>query len=225
MTQGTEAQQETPWIKRFDLDIWVRSFCAFVVAGVAAYASYIHQREFALQGGADRVSASLWPMSVDGLLLLATVGLLKPAGARTRRARGAVWSAFFLGTGVSLAANIAAAPALEWQPVLVAGWPPVALMLSVELLVHRPADRKVEETEVEQESGSDQHGDDPLLAQARLIDARHRDRYQRPASAETLRKELRVGADRSRRLAAQVRGSRVEGEGADELRRRGETHG
>ncbi|WP_411089751.1 DUF2637 domain-containing protein [Streptomyces sp. 061-3] len=51
---------------------------------VAAYASYVHQRGFALQGGADEVSASLWPLSVDGLLLLATVGLLKPSGARTR---------------------------------------------------------------------------------------------------------------------------------------------
>jgi hypothetical protein len=28
---------------------------------------------------------------------------------------------------VSLAANIAAAPVLGWQPVLVAGWPPLAL--------------------------------------------------------------------------------------------------
>ncbi|WP_405558327.1 hypothetical protein OIE52_19495 [Streptomyces canus] len=36
----------------------------------------MHQREFALQGGADVVSATLWPLSVDGLLLLATVGLL-----------------------------------------------------------------------------------------------------------------------------------------------------
>ncbi|MFD4553591.1 DUF2637 domain-containing protein [Streptomyces sp. NPDC058469] len=47
------------------------------MAGVAADASYVHQREFARQGGADAVSASLWPLSVDGLLLLATVGLLK----------------------------------------------------------------------------------------------------------------------------------------------------
>jgi hypothetical protein len=40
---------------------------------------------------------------------------------------------------VSLAANIAAAPSLGWQPVLVAGWPPVALLLAVELLAHDPA--------------------------------------------------------------------------------------
>ncbi|MDV9173092.1 DUF2637 domain-containing protein [Streptomyces sp. W16] len=54
----------------FDLDAWIRPLCALVVAGVAAYASYVHQREFALQGGEDAVSASLWPLSVDGLLLL-----------------------------------------------------------------------------------------------------------------------------------------------------------
>jgi hypothetical protein len=35
---------------------------------------------------------------------------------------------------VSLLANIAAAPALTWQSVVVAGWPPIALLLAVELL-------------------------------------------------------------------------------------------
>ncbi|MFD9192265.1 DUF2637 domain-containing protein [Streptomyces phaeochromogenes] len=81
-------------------------------AGVAAYASYVHQRQFALQGGLDAASASLWPLSVDGLLRLAAVGLLKPSGVRARRARGAVWSAFLLGIAVSRA-NIAAIPALR----------------------------------------------------------------------------------------------------------------
>ncbi|MEV0227160.1 DUF2637 domain-containing protein [Streptomyces sp. NPDC050704] len=104
-----------------DLDAWLRCGCALVVAGVAAYASYVHQREFALQGGADEVSASLWPLSVDGLLLLATVGLLKPSGGGRRRARSVVWLAFVPGIVVSLAANIAAAPSLAWKPVLVAG--------------------------------------------------------------------------------------------------------
>jgi hypothetical protein len=35
---------------------------------------------------------------------------------------------------VSLAANIAAAPSMTWAPILVAGWPPVALLLAAELL-------------------------------------------------------------------------------------------
>nr|WP_281404274.1 DUF2637 domain-containing protein [Streptomyces roseirectus] len=187
----------------FRVDAWVRPLCALVVAGVAAYASYVHQREFALQGGADKVSASLWPLSVDGLLLLATAGLLKPRADTTRRARGTVWSAFLLGIVVSLAANIAAAPALEWQPVLVAGWPPAALLFSVELLVHG-SERAGSEAEVEY----GEEDADSLLGQARILDVRHREVHQRPISAETLRKELRIGAGRSRQLVALVRDAR-----------------
>lgn len=99
-----------------------------IVAAVAACASYEHQRVFALRGGADRVSAALWPLSVDGLLVLATVGLLKSGHRTSGPVRVAVWLSFLLGIGVSLAANIAAAPALVWQPVLVAGWPPVSCL-------------------------------------------------------------------------------------------------
>ena len=214
MSDATGSREGVTGNRDFDLDAWVRPLCALVVAGVAAYASYVHQREFALQGGADTVGASLWPLSVDGLLLLATVGLLKPAGAHTRRARGAVWSAFLLGIAVSLAANVAAAPALEWKPVLVAGWPPVALLLAVELLVHRPVDRldvtggQIGERGRRAKSERLQEDGDPLLPRARVVDARHRELHQRPVSAETLRKELRIGARRSRQLAALVRGSR-----------------
>ncbi|WTE49212.1 DUF2637 domain-containing protein [Streptomyces sp. NBC_01622] len=195
-----------------DLDSWLRRGCALVVAGVAAYASYVHQREFALQGGADGVSASLWPLSVDGLLLLATVGLLKPSSNGGRRGRYVVWLAFLLGIVVSLAANIAAAPALAWKPVLVAGWPPVALLLSVELLAHRPAVQMDAEHRLGEGAEVDGVGDrilgDPLLERARQVDAQHQDRHQRPVSAESLRKELRIGADRSRQLVALVRASR-----------------
>ena len=95
------------------LEVWVRRCSALVVASVAVCASYVHQREFALQGWADVVSATLWPLSVDGLLLLATVGLLNSAGGVDRRARAVVWLAFLLGVAVLLAANVAAAPALE----------------------------------------------------------------------------------------------------------------
>ncbi|WP_330310391.1 MULTISPECIES: DUF2637 domain-containing protein [unclassified Streptomyces] len=56
----------------------MRSGCALLVAAGAAYASCFHQRALALQGEADATSAALWPLSVDGLLLLATVGLLNP---------------------------------------------------------------------------------------------------------------------------------------------------
>ncbi|QDN84182.1 DUF2637 domain-containing protein [Streptomyces sp. S1A1-7] len=57
----------------------------------------VHQRAFALQGGADATSTALWPLSLEGLLLLATVGLLKPTGHVGRRAHGTMWRAFVLG--------------------------------------------------------------------------------------------------------------------------------
>ncbi|WP_416968208.1 DUF2637 domain-containing protein [Streptomyces sp. 4F14] len=192
-----------------DLDTWVRSLCAFTVAGVAAYASYIHQRDFALQGGADTVSASLWPLSVDGLLLLSTAGLLKHPGELSRRARWSIRASFLLGIAVSLAANVAAAPSAQWKPVLVAGWPPVALLLSVELLIHRP--EPLEPDPVRQDRRTTE--ETGLLERARGIDTRHRERHQRPASAETLRKELHVGARRSRQLAASVRAGHTDRSG------------
>ena len=126
-------------------DAWVRRACALVVAGVAAYSSYAHQRHFALDGGADQISAALWPLSVDGLVILASLGLVRAKADTTARARLALWGAFLLGVAVSLAANIAAAPTLGWQPVLVAGWPPLALLLAVELVMHsRPRDETSE---------------------------------------------------------------------------------
>ncbi|MFG3025436.1 DUF2637 domain-containing protein [Streptomyces sp. NPDC048254] len=212
----------------------MRPLCALVVAGVAAYASYIHQRSFAVQGGADRVSASLWPLSVDGLLLLPTLGLLKQESDVGRRAKWAVWAAFLLGIAVSLAANVAAnvaaAPGLEWRSVLVAGRPPVALLLSVELLVHRTGSRRLDGTERWLDrDGADAGGaeldEDPLLARARRLDLQHRELHQRPSSAETLRKELHVGAERSRVLAMLVRG-RTEGSGGrgENVRSGGTSH-
>ncbi|MFI6494445.1 DUF2637 domain-containing protein [Streptomyces sp. NPDC050564] len=81
-----------------DVETWVRSGCAPLVASVAAYASCVHQRACALQGGADATSATLW-LSVDGLLLLATVGLLKRTRHVSGRARWSAWMAFFLGHG------------------------------------------------------------------------------------------------------------------------------
>ena len=94
----------------FDLDTWIRPLCALVVAGGAAYASYVHQREFALQGGADGVSASLWPLSVDGLARVphgrglaqwagfcsADTGRAERLPSRPQERRGGVWASLAL---------------------------------------------------------------------------------------------------------------------------------
>jgi hypothetical protein len=87
-------------------------------------------RTCALAGGADETGARLWPLSVDGLVLLATVGLLGLEHRSARRNRWALWAAFGFGTAVSLAA---ASLGGSWC------WPPVALLLAVELIAHHRA--------------------------------------------------------------------------------------
>jgi hypothetical protein len=140
--------EPSPW------DRWSRRLGAVAVAGVAAYASYQHQRDFALAGGADAMTAHLWPLSVDGLLVLSTAGLLREGRRVSVRARYALRAAFAVGIIVSLAANIATAPSMAWAPILVAGWPPVALLLAVELLGHRQSRDGIESVERDSETDS-----------------------------------------------------------------------
>lgn len=72
----------------------------------AAYASYRHGRDFALQFGADHTTAAIWPLIVDGLLMIATVELWKPADHEHAGGRWAAWLAFVFGISLSLCANI-----------------------------------------------------------------------------------------------------------------------
>jgi hypothetical protein len=112
----------------------VTTLAVLSVAVVAAAASYDHQRLLAELAG-EGWRSWLLPVSVDGLVVAASMAMLvrrrlgEPAGLLA-------WSALLLGIGASLAANVAAA---EPTPVgrLVAAWPPVALLLSYELLMQQ----------------------------------------------------------------------------------------
>ncbi|WP_410582687.1 DUF2637 domain-containing protein [Amycolatopsis sp. lyj-108] len=117
---------------RRDLSLWIQCGCTALVALGAAYASYIHGRQFALRFGSDTMTASIWPLIVDGLLTTATVELWKPS--RDGSSRWPAWSAFIFGISLSLCANIASAPVTSAFGVAVAACPPLALLLAVELL-------------------------------------------------------------------------------------------
>lgn len=77
----------------------------------------------------------LLPLSVDGMMVAASMTLL--LRRRAGQSGGTLaWSALLLGVGASLAANVAAAdPTIVGR--LVAAWPPVALLLSYELLLQQ----------------------------------------------------------------------------------------
>ncbi len=129
-----------------------------VVAAVAAVVSYSHMQEVAERAG-EQWRAYLLPLSVDGLVVAASMALL------TRRRAGLpggrlAWVALLGGVGASLAANIAAAqPDLTAR--LVASWPAVAFAVSFELLLQQ---RRVPVVEpVAEPVGEDSPAADPVV--------------------------------------------------------------
>ena len=120
-----------------EVPLWVRrttTLGVLVVAGVAAVVSYEHMRALGLATG-EGWRASLVPLSVDGLAVVAAMTMLvrrwsgQPAGRLA-------WSALVLALGASVAANVAAAdPTAEGR--LWAAWPPVGLLLAIELLMQQ----------------------------------------------------------------------------------------
>ncbi|MGW4528575.1 MULTISPECIES: DUF2637 domain-containing protein [Amycolatopsis] len=68
--------RRTEWLAQ-DLAPSIQCICTGLVALGAAYASYHHGREFAFRFGSDGVTASIWPLLVDGLVTIATVELWK----------------------------------------------------------------------------------------------------------------------------------------------------
>jgi hypothetical protein len=116
-------------------DRLIRVAAAATVAGLAGIAgaiSYSHMRQLAQGHGQAGWHAHAFPLSVDGLELVASLVLL--SDRRHGRQSGCLpWAALITGTAGSLAANIATAPP-DLIGRIVAGWPALALLISVKLL-------------------------------------------------------------------------------------------
>lgn len=119
---------------RRDWALWLQCSVTALVALGAAYASYRHGRDFALRFGADETTAAIWPLLVDGILTMATVELWKTGRGHRGSGQWKAWVSFLFGVTLSLCANVTAAPELSVLAVAVAACPPLALLLSVELL-------------------------------------------------------------------------------------------
>ncbi|MEU5939425.1 DUF2637 domain-containing protein [Micromonospora sp. NPDC047548] len=113
-----------------------RASSAAVVAGVAAVASYSHMRDLAAGHGQGVLLANLLPLSVDGMLIVASVVMAddRVAGRRPRLSAGV---SFVVGVAASIAANVLAAPPSTVARVISA-WPALALLLVVEMLARGP---------------------------------------------------------------------------------------
>lgn len=111
---------------------YARTTSAAVVAGVAAIASYSHMRDLAREHGQGDLLAALLPVSVDGMLIVASA-VMADDRADNRPVRLSARLSFVTGVAASIVANILAAPD---NPVarVISAWPALALLLVVEML-------------------------------------------------------------------------------------------
>ena len=193
-----------------------------LVAAVAAIVSFAHMWTVADRAG-EQWRAWLLPLSVDGLVVAASMALL------TRRRTGLpggrlAWGALLGGVGASLAANIAAAEPTATARV-VAAWPALAFAVAFELLLQQrrvPAVEPVDEPVGEDRPGTDPVVDvpgevdepavepavevDPVAARiAQLVSAAHTE--GRPVGRRTVARELGVTEYRAGQLLARTNGS------------------
>jgi hypothetical protein len=108
------------------------------VAGVAAINSYVHMVTVATWAHQAWLLAHTIPLSVDGMLGVATLAMADDkANGRYPRIRARI--AFWLGAGVSVAANVASTVVLwgvNWLAIGTTAWAPIALLAIVEILAH-----------------------------------------------------------------------------------------
>ncbi len=117
----------------------IRFATAAVVCAVAAFAavvSYSHIYGLGRAHGQDGTAARLLPLSVDGLILAASLVLLHEARNdrdAPRLARLMLW----LGISATISANIACGAGYGLLGALISAWPAVAFIGSVEIAMQQ----------------------------------------------------------------------------------------
>lgn len=146
---------------------WASTISVIVLAGIAAVISYKHMYQLVLRYGETSWTAALLPVSVDGMIVVASMSLL--VDSRQGRRSGLLpWTLLVLGSAASLAANVAVAePSLVGR--LIAAWPSCALIGSYELLM-----RQIRHTAVKKSESDNADPGVTLDAAHRTSEAAHR---------------------------------------------------
>lgn len=130
----------------FSWSRFAKNTAAGIVASIAGYASYWHQVAVAAQAGERTELAHVIPLSVDGVLVVASIVMVDSR----REGRKPSWQTklgFVTGIAASVGANVMSAhPTLLGRAV--AAWPAVGLLLVVEMLSSKGKLRKDEPTPV-----------------------------------------------------------------------------
>jgi hypothetical protein len=119
-------------------DIWIRrttTGCVTLLALIAGTVSYLHMHRLVVLHGQPGWVAALTPLSVDGMIVAASITLLSESRAG-RRGGMLPWALLIAGSIMSLAANVAVAePGMIGR--IIAAWPSFALTASYELLIRQ----------------------------------------------------------------------------------------
>ena len=104
------------------------------VAGFAAVVSYSHIYGLGRAYGQDGTAARLLPLSVDGLILAASLVLLHEA-RNDRDAPGLARLMLWLGIGATIGANLSYGAGYGLLGALISAWPAVAFIGAVEIVM------------------------------------------------------------------------------------------
>jgi Protein of unknown function (DUF2637) len=113
---------------------WATTVAVAAVATIAAVVSYSHIYDLGHSHGQSGTAARLLPLSVDGLIVAASLVLLQ-AARNDRRAPALARFTLWLGIGTTIAANLAYG--VPYGPVgaAVSAWPGAAFVLGAEILL------------------------------------------------------------------------------------------
>jgi len=168
-------------------NIWRRigyTMSFLIVAGVAAYVSYGHIAEVAVLGHQPDLLARVLPLSVDGLMLIATLAMAEDKAAN-RHPRGWARFSFWFGAAISTAANIAATAVKFGDPlsIAVAAFAPIALLLAIEIVARpgKPKEAAIVPIVVEQVPDTVAELESPTLEEAPVspAPAKYSERHER----------------------------------------------
>ena len=173
---------------------WSTTGAVLGVAAVAAVASYEHAYDLVRVHGEAGWTASLIPLTVDGLIYASSMVLLDSARRKTPVPVLARWL-LSLGIAATLAANVAHGIGHGLIGAAVAAWPAVALIGSYELLMMVIRNSQVQADD-RPESKSEA---DPLREQAAELFAEQL-AADRVPSIRAIRAQLHVGQPRAQRL-------------------------
>lgn len=115
----------------------IRVSTTIVVVGigtVAAGISYVHAYDVVTEHGETGATARLLPLTIDGMVYVASMVLLDSA-RRDRQAPGLAIATLALGIAATVAANVLHGIAHGVVGAIIAAWPAVTLVLVFELLM------------------------------------------------------------------------------------------